>query len=97
MACMLRSATNAQVCNLAFMVSYLVKYVAGKEIRKSPHFKSGKHKDEVIADRGIGAAPNEKISGVKMHQDKLRNKKGFHLFLIEMFFMEEQLQKINHI
>ena len=72
MAVMLRCATNVQVCDARFMVSYLVKYVAGKEVRKTPHFKSGSNSGEIIAEVSSSAAPNEKISGVKYHEDQKR-------------------------
>ena len=69
MAAMLRSSCNVQLCSGRFMVSYLVKCVAGKEIRKSPNFISGSNTGEIIPVSSSSAAPNEKISGVKYHKE----------------------------
>ena len=42
MVCMLRCSCNTQICDLLFMVSYLVKYVVGKESRPYVYFNVGK-------------------------------------------------------
>ena len=72
MAAMLRYATNVQVCDARFVVSYLVKHASGKEARKTPLFKLGSNSGEIISEVSSSDAPNEKISGVKYYEDQKR-------------------------
>jgi len=71
--CMLRCSCNAQIVNLKFMMSYLVKYVTEKESRPYVNFNAGNKKNEVSVDNTNKDHVNEKISGVRI-KNKEKNK-----------------------
>ena len=71
--CMLRCSCNAQIVNLKFMMSYLVKYVTEKESRPYVNFNAGNKKNEVSVDKTNKDHVNEKISGVRI-KNKENNK-----------------------
>ena len=73
MVCILRSAYNVQLCDVMFMVSYLVKYVVGKESRPHANFNMGKN-NEVKIDNTNTDDVNQKISGVKIRNKNKLNK-----------------------
>ena len=65
----MRSSTNAQVCSDRFNCSYITKYAAGKEERKIPTFNFKDNRNELEIVTTPGAAPNTKISGVKIWEN----------------------------
>ena len=71
----MRSSTNAQVCSDRFNCSYITKYAAGKEERKIPTFNFKDNRNELEIATTPGAAPNTKISGVKIWENSEKNKK----------------------
>ena len=55
----MRYVSNVQVCAVVFVVSYLVRCVAGKETRKIITFLSGALNREVIGNKGTSASYNK--------------------------------------